>query len=248
MSSYALLSTEDAEGPSSWPEKYSENKRPPQRSWSLWLSVALNACLVVALFTSWRRRSDCLAPNHFYSPAQDAIQYTPTKFFHSTAYSKTEYFGTGPDVDAAWHALYSSAISSVDATEASMLVDWTQPISVDGQDEYAIELNVFHDLHCLNLLRMSLYPEHYNVSELGEIMSPVHLAHCVDGLRQSTQCHADITPLSARLAPTPQDTPLNFRLDATHMCRDFKRVKEWADARPVSGRYMSEYFKIRNGE
>jgi hypothetical protein len=84
-------------------------------------------------------------------------------------------------------------------------------------------LNLFQ-----NLLRMSLYPDHYNSAAIRALTAPAHLMHCLDTLRQTLQCAADITPMPGRLTANGN---LSFVGDALHMCRDFEKIKEWADAR-----------------
>lgn len=41
-----------------------------------------------------------------------------------------------------------------------------------GEKGYRIGLEVFHQLQCLNLLRMSTYPEHYAVLQADEKFKP----------------------------------------------------------------------------
>jgi hypothetical protein len=53
-----------------------------------------------------------------------------------------------------------------------------------------------------------------------------HLDHCIDSIRQSLMCSADITPLPyvwwrkfGQLMPTSA---------VTHTCRDFEAIRDWA--------------------
>lgn len=46
--------------------------------------------------------------------------------------------------------------------------------AVTGEDGYRIGLEVFHQLHCLNLLRQSSYPEYYNRTEVGGDVPVAH--------------------------------------------------------------------------
>jgi Mycotoxin biosynthesis protein UstYa len=50
-------------------------------------------------------------------------------------------------------------ISRISEKEARFLPNPTIPIP--GTKEYLIELDVWHELHCLNDLRMLLYPERF---------------------------------------------------------------------------------------
>ena len=51
-------------------------------------------------------------------------------------------------------------ISGISKDEASHLLNKTLPAPKDP-DTYMIQLEVFHNLHCLNMLRKTLYPEQY---------------------------------------------------------------------------------------
>ncbi|CAK7232131.1 hypothetical protein SEUCBS140593_008158 [Sporothrix eucalyptigena] len=91
-------------------------------------------------------------------------------------------------------------------------------------------LNVFHQLHCLNMIRKRLYdktdypPEH-------ETMGMEHMEHCYDALRQSLMCSADITPLP--WAWDEKDQKAKSVARVVHTCRDFEAVQGWAREREV---------------
>ena len=123
-----------------------------------------------------------------------------------------------------------------------------------GTQDYLIQLDVFHQLHCLNEIRKGLYPDAYSQkwqkNEDGSIdytteqfehwgkssilvehethsNSSGTLEHCIDTLRQTIMCHADVTPLPWRVEdpPTSRLTP---RLATTHVCRNFTKIQNWA--------------------
>jgi hypothetical protein len=59
-----------------------------------------------------------------------------------------------------------------------------------------------------------------------ELMGIEHLSHCLDALRQSLMCSADITPL-----PWTWDEEAGEAkevADVQHSCRDFGKIWEWA--------------------
>ena len=58
-------------------------------------------------------------------------------------------------------------ISSISSAEATGLPSKTSAIP-NKTNEFVIELDVFHQLHCLNTLRKSLYLERY-VNEIGDL-------------------------------------------------------------------------------
>ena len=65
-----------------------------------------------------------------------------------------------------------------------------------GDDAYAANLDVYHQLHCLNTLREIAYGSHYNASTANALHSEeiyeVHLNYCVDILMQALQCSGNV--------------------------------------------------------
>ena len=130
-------------------------------------------------------------------------------------------------------------------------------------DQYVVQLDVFHQLHCLNAIRKTLYPERY-WNEFGEYYTtdrqrnytstaakhygkcclcfPIYVAyaniarlldHCLDAIRQSIMCHGDVATVYWQWMPVRQQ-PLP-RLEITHTCRDFDAIREWAKAHQLKG-------------
>ncbi|THH30884.1 hypothetical protein EUX98_g3329 [Antrodiella citrinella] len=113
---------------------------------------------------------------------------------------KTIYQGEPSDeVDKAWEDLYNSfGLSQIPKAQARLLPNKTLPILGD-EENYAVGLAVFHQLHCLNSLRKGLNPEYYRDPVTGAISNiaqedwPEHASHCVDNIRQSLMCASDIS-------------------------------------------------------
>ncbi|KAH8832166.1 hypothetical protein DL96DRAFT_1525030 [Flagelloscypha sp. PMI_526] len=201
----------------------------------LQVSLTLNGILLglVAILFLMNRGSYRDQP--LYSPAQDFVTYAPKKFQSSLGNDTSSFQGFTEDVDNAWLDLYSYGMSTLSKEEAGKLVDSTHPISVDGKPQHIIQLAVFHQLHCLNMLRQSLYPGVYPPVP-GEWQSdPAHLAHCIDSLRQGVQCASDISPFVWRWHP--EESRMKWNLEVSHSCRDFERVKEWAYPRRIRGEW-----------
>ncbi|KAJ3714546.1 hypothetical protein DFJ43DRAFT_1103872 [Lentinula guzmanii] len=174
-----------------------------------------------------------------YSPAQDAVRYEVRYFNASLRTDITNYQGTPTeDIDKNWEDLYRckiiqnvpincaksfpifpDGIVQIPASEANKLVDKTLPIPGDDGN-YIVTLEVFHQLHCLNLLRKSLYPDYYSTTLID------HLDHCVDILRQALTCTIDINPLSWHWYEPRQAT--ETKLNGAHKCVDFGKIQDWA--------------------
>jgi hypothetical protein len=108
----------------------------------------------------------------------------------------------------------------------------------DTSRGYVGILEVVHQLHCLDLIRqytwllMGGYGSPPGALRSSAVGNRMHVDHCIETLRQTLMCHADVTPLLVRLDP---ESPTGTRADfsAHHKCRDFERVMafvdEWAD-------------------
>ncbi|KAI8951413.1 hypothetical protein F4801DRAFT_589638 [Xylaria longipes] len=85
-------------------------------------------------------------------------------------------------------------------------------------------LSVMHQLHCLWSIHQSFYTAlHADSGEVGMQDFP-HIRHCVDYIRQALMCSADTT-----LEPVDLVLGGVTGWNGTHVCRDFGRVKTWAE-------------------
>jgi hypothetical protein len=102
---------------------------------------------------------------------------------------------------------------------------------------------MFHNLHCVNAVRIELSKTLYNGSSDGgdyhqheqlpaSLTGPgwkaTHLEHCLDRLRQAVMCHGDLTP-------SPLYTFKGYHValgrSGEHTCRKFEPIRQWMDER-----------------
>ncbi|KAI0816462.1 hypothetical protein GGR55DRAFT_627046 [Xylaria sp. FL0064] len=110
-----------------------------------------------------------------------------------------------------------------------------------GDDAYVGDLDVFHQLHCLNTLRQYAYADYYNLTpiETGDASSlmAMHVNHCVDILLQEIQCSGNVGFITSgwvknQRYPQP-DMSINRK------CIAFENVIAWRNAHSVdSDRYV----------
>ncbi|KAI1125132.1 hypothetical protein F5Y10DRAFT_247725, partial [Nemania abortiva] len=135
-----------------------------------------------------------------------------------------EYVGTpSPAVDKAWELLLGGLNLDFDKTEVD-LEDSTFRWPESGF--YFSGLDVYHSLHCLNRLRQAMYPDYY-VHVFDHPNDPSrfdHIGHCINHIRQSLQCHADLTPMEWKLV----GQNVILKTDTPHTCRNFDKIHEWA--------------------
>ncbi|KAF6834249.1 hypothetical protein CPLU01_05060 [Colletotrichum plurivorum] len=135
--------------------------------------------------------------------------------------------------------------SMINRDQASRLVNKTVPVpDKDGKYDgtYVIMLGVFHQLHCVNLLRKTLYKDRPWPTDADDPMSLMHLEHCVDALRQAVMCSVDITP-----HPWVWEDGQNREVTTVmHTCRNFDAVRDWARARDVFERGWDKTIHVQD--
>jgi hypothetical protein len=118
-------------------------------------------------------------------------------------------------------------------------------------DGHIVQLDVFHQLHCLvsrthnltyapvltsfiqNAVRRAMgqfyYPS-WNHSIYDDLDSR-HVFHCIDSLRQSLMCSSDITPLV--WGWNKKQKIVQGRVGVVHECRNFDKITEWTKEHAV---------------
>ncbi|KIY69269.1 hypothetical protein CYLTODRAFT_318831, partial [Cylindrobasidium torrendii FP15055 ss-10] len=162
------------------------------------------------------------------APAHEALEHEVKTF--TVGKKDRTYQGTSPEVDAAWIELYNQTIFKIPKAQAAMLPNRTWPL-VDEPGYYIATLDVFHQLHCLNNVRMALTTEAYK-TEHG--VEHDHISHCIDSIRQSLMCSADVSVNVWQWDESYEDdVKLVGRSNIAHSCRNYDRLLEWAQERAI---------------
>ncbi|KAF8913304.1 hypothetical protein CPB85DRAFT_571732 [Mucidula mucida] len=198
----------------------------------LGFSLILNVLLIFTFYTGkpWNTTPSFLESSVVYSPAHDAVSYQAQSFDRGFQSAMPIYEqDPSEEVDAAWKELTRYTVSKITKAEAQQMANHTYPL-VHKEGYYMSGLDVFHQLHCLDMLRMSLYPEYYpSMAVHSTHLHRAHMAHCVGHVRQALMCNADITPIvwqweeDAQLVRRKDDVP--------HTCKSFERIHQWAKER-----------------
>ncbi|KFY99842.1 hypothetical protein V498_00470 [Pseudogymnoascus sp. VKM F-4517 (FW-2822)] len=181
-----------------------------------------------------------------YSPAAHVIEYEDMKF-NGSMYATTEYIGKGPEVDAAWNVItyngpevdaawnvitYNVGDQMISAAELRKIDKPDTALKVTdprtGVEGYRVGLEVFHQLHCLNLLRKTTHIDYYG-SRGGDFAEGIdglrmHLDHCLEMLRMNLMCQSDVGLFTFEMT----DEGIWPDFSTWHTCRKFDKVLDWA--------------------
>ncbi|KII91606.1 hypothetical protein PLICRDRAFT_38403 [Plicaturopsis crispa FD-325 SS-3] len=120
-----------------------------------------------------------------------------------------------PDADAEYRSLYPGDLGFLRL----------------GPNKRFFGVAMYHQLHCLDSLRMAITrgPEHDHrrdaeFSGYGKRAQVPHVNHCLNYLRQTILCSADLT-----LEPEISPNEVGEGLAVTHVCRDWSRLYEYAE-------------------
>ncbi|KAK0391437.1 hypothetical protein NLU13_0938 [Sarocladium strictum] len=176
----------------------------------------------------------CLPLQNAYSPV---LQNIPAKYtsvrFNGTLDHPSEYRGPPSlSVDNAWDHMTKVKIISV--SESDILKSGSTKDAIQIPEEfgggYMATLEVTHQLHCLNFLRMASHWEYYQYKavEFSDEPSMVrtHLDHCIEMLRQVLMCNADAGIISHRWVKGYTRPYPDFNV--IHKCRDLDQVMSWS--------------------
>ncbi|KAK4455394.1 hypothetical protein QBC34DRAFT_389824 [Podospora aff. communis PSN243] len=213
-----------------------------------------NAITGALAFFAWRPTSK--DPSlQLYSPANHVVEYITRRFNRSRGDDKTPFQGWPSDeVDQQWASLYNPGmLSAIDADSASLLPDETERLPLQGREtEYAITLDVFHQLHCLDIVRMALYKEDrynkhfYFPNGTVDYCKWLHVDHCLDQVRQALVCQADVSVVFYSWSDVVEG--LRPRVDNMHTCRDYSKILKWAADRGIRATDWHPSRRVVKGE
>lgn len=198
--------------------------------------------------------------------------------FESTLFTSNTYRDNASvELDKAWHDLgvsrkpnrslnkcsanYVSIVGNVIVSEEdgvrAGIPKGNAKFPLDRGGGFLAEVQVFHQLHCVNFLRKGLWFNYDYYDKLGtaefsndEEVRRLHagrnyiwrsflicdancraLGHCVDYLRQRLMCAPDLGFVTYIWVKDRLQPIPDF--STTHRCKDFNAIKEWVEERQV---------------
>lgn len=102
------------------------------------------------------------------APAADVVRYETVRY-NLTPIATSPFVGYGPEVDAQWDYITNDVGDQmISGEEVDRLGLSRDSLKIKhpktGVEGYRVGMEVFHQLHCLNLLRQFTWKEHYSQS------------------------------------------------------------------------------------
>lgn len=189
------------------------------RTSTVYILLIVEALLLTTIFvglTRWSRGDD---PNNYFSLRQ---------------YNKTIKYDLGlehmedtPQSEKFWQDLIdNNGVVSVPTAWALSTGFAPSRAHPDQADHSIYQIDAFHTIHCLyrirsKLLGKTVHGEHEPQNTTDSDMELGHTLHCVNYIRQSLMCHADLTLQGTK-------NMRSFIKNEGHQCRDWESVAAWA--------------------
>ncbi|KAH7153330.1 hypothetical protein EDB81DRAFT_648860 [Dactylonectria macrodidyma] len=229
------------------PYDYVPTRRPSRWRNYVGRTVGLLAIILVSGFSgAWisfaflNLDQNCALHTTQWSPLLDDVEIKyEWKTFDGNFMEENIYRqNASKKVDAAWEALgvdYRAGIISYEDGLASGLDDSFVQRSEKYGGGFLVNVEGMHHLHCLNLVRKSLYFNYEHYKEMGThafenhgIIFQRHVTHCLDTIRQVLMCNVD-TAVLGQVWANPDD-PLAFPdFNTRHMCKNYDAVRIWSE-------------------
>ncbi|KAI0554325.1 hypothetical protein F4679DRAFT_597392 [Xylaria curta] len=220
-----------------------------------WFIALLNFVLFLQQYLRHPSEPECTRLLNPYSPAIDAdiVEYYETNFQNEFG-GRSKYIGPPtPELEERWNDLWSRGTIELPLDGLSRLnksSERLKHVHNDSKRGYLAILEVFHQLHCLNLVRQYTWKDYYathmgewisedtrgivdlNVTDPANIADRMHADHCIEALRLQLMCNADLTPLLIELDESSEfGQKADFNVH--HKCRNWDKITEWQYANSV---------------
>jgi hypothetical protein len=117
-------------------------------------------------------------------------------------------------------------------------MEWVRAKPEEGGG-YLAGLEVFHQLHCLDVVRKFTWFDHFEGgTPIGFDNDPVHVRvhvdHCLETLRLTLMCNADLTPYFEERNPLLAAGGRND-FNVFHKCKKWDTLVDWMHENQING-------------
>lgn len=221
--------------------------KPVYRHSIFWVSY-LTTILLITSIVLFLRRPATISPQRAlkatsaYSPLYDLVDLSPVPVqvdgrLHVPFNSSIYRGDPSPATDAAWDALAAEAYEVILVDGGTLSRAGYNPSHYfkapaswgEGDDSFPVQIDVFHQIHCLNALRKQMHYDYYFSKEFGEKgpdeMHWMHLKHCLHMVLQSLTCNANVDIVPHRWVERDEVPFAQFGI--VRQCRNFESLSEW---------------------
>ncbi|KAJ6597464.1 hypothetical protein DFH09DRAFT_1131916 [Mycena vulgaris] len=201
---------------------------------------ALYTILFVGIYVTTKRgttTAQCVSLISTYSPAQEAVEYQNIRYNGHLTLGSPYRGAPSASVEAAWDRISeNNTLRPIRVSDEELKKIYKSGRTSNVQFSPANgggslgSIEVFHQLHCLNMLRKVTYKDHYPEVQNLELKRPEffrnHLDHCIEIIRQNLMCAGDVGVITYDWVKG-WETPFPD-LNTWHQCRNFDRILEWS--------------------
>ncbi|KAK1981464.1 hypothetical protein LZ30DRAFT_720000 [Colletotrichum cereale] len=171
-------------------------------------------------------------PQLVNSPANDGVEWELQTYINND--NEHGPFSGPPrdEVDRNWHNIINDENIVLEPEYMKQLGRDQFGVAVPDGSGFIGTLNVYHELHCIKRLYQYTYPEVYPRGDTpaAEASSRQHKDHCLDFLRQSAMCHADVGVITFQWSP---ESLLPVANATHHQCANWEKLARWTKGRTV---------------
>ncbi|GAW12178.1 hypothetical protein ANO14919_015390 [Xylariales sp. No.14919] len=214
--------------------------------------LASNLLTAVLCFAYFKHSNHLLRWTSSYSPILDQLQIsTSLRDLHiplipnATEPRDIYRLPPSPAVDEAWDRITRVNLISIAEDEIRKLgkdpslaihspESWWSETWGNG---YMGQIDVFHQIHCLNMLRQGLITNYnYYWGKKYGLTPPVqfgmHLNHCLGTILENLMCHADVDIVTFNWREGQNEPFPDFGVKK--QCRDFDAIVQWQQERKLN--------------
>lgn len=149
------------------------------------------------------------------------------------------------EVDAAWDYISGEEFQLITISASDVSLSGKDPsIALQapaswgvGLGAYIAQVDVFHQIHCLNELRKEMHRDYYYNGQHKSEIHQSHKAHCIHMLLQALMCSADVGVITHNWVhneriPEPKTRPM-ADFNVVKKCVNFEGLIEWTKKRSV---------------
>jgi hypothetical protein len=159
-----------------------------------------------------------------------------------------------PEVDAEWKRISGTTGINLTNSEASRLGRLSPTLArfpdewgyTEADGNVIAQVDVFHQIHCLNYLRQEVHFDYYYANRSMTLMRKVHVHHCIYMLLQNLMCTVDLNVITYNWIGKQHLPFQDFGLQKK--CRDFEAILAWQREYEIDGKLYSTIRRPENVE